>query len=33
MYIIDPLTPYYGYYASNNFGAKEFLISLAVYIT
>lgn len=30
LYIIDPHTPYYGYYATHKFGIKEFFISMAV---
>ena len=31
MWKIEPLTPFYGYYASNEFTIKEFLISLVIY--
>jgi len=31
MWKIEPLTPYFGYYATHDFTIKEFLISFIVY--
>lgn len=30
MWLIEPLTPYYGYYQTHDFGLKEWCISLIV---